>query len=96
VSARLSIFQRAFAGPPRAKGMSLGDIAKEIGCSHSGIDVMLGGQERAPKSDPWRERLRHLGGSEGEDIRPLGLDKNLPLAAVARQLARSPPKRLSR
>jgi len=87
VTAHLTVFQRALAHRLRAKGMSLRDIAKEIGCSHSGIDVMLRGQERAPKPDLWIPRLGHLTASEREQIL-LGLHKDLSMAAIARQLGR--------
>ncbi|NNN19812.1 MAG: helix-turn-helix domain-containing protein, partial [Acidimicrobiaceae bacterium] len=40
MTAHLTTFQRALARRLRAKGMSLRDITKEVGCSHSGIDVM--------------------------------------------------------
>lgn len=92
MTAHLTVFQRALAHRLRAKGMSLRDIAKEIGCSHSGIDVMLRGQERAPKSDLWIPHPGHLTASEREEIL-LGLHKDLSLAAIARQLGRRPPRR---
>lgn len=69
--------------------MSLRDIAKEIGCSHSGIDVMLRGQERAPKPDAWTPRLGHLTASEREEIL-LGLQRGESMSAIARNLDRSP------
>lgn len=69
--------------------MSLRDIAKEIGCSHSGIDVMLRGQERAPQPDAWTPRLGHLTASEREEIL-LGLQRGQSMSAIARDLDRSP------
>lgn len=68
--------------------MSLRDIAKEIGCSHSGIDVMLRGQERVAKPDVWIPRQGRLQAYEREEIM-LALHKDLSMAAVARQLGRS-------
>ena len=41
MTAHLTIFQRALARRLRSQGKSLREIAGEIGCSHSGIDVML-------------------------------------------------------
>ncbi len=46
MTAHLTVQQRALARRLRASNMSLRDIAKEVGCSHSGIDVMLKGQAR--------------------------------------------------
>jgi len=89
MTAHLTVFQRALAHRLRAKGMSLRDIAKEIGCSHSGIDVMLRGQERAPKPDAWRPRLGHLMASEREEIL-LGLQRGQSMSVIARDLDRSP------
>ncbi|MHB8335094.1 MAG: helix-turn-helix domain-containing protein [Acidimicrobiales bacterium] len=51
MTVHLTIDQRALIRRFRARGMSLRDIAKEIGCSHSGIDVMLRGQACAAKPD---------------------------------------------
>jgi hypothetical protein len=51
VAAHFTTSQRALACRLRAKGLSLRDTAKEVGCSHSGIDVMLRGQSREAKPD---------------------------------------------
>jgi transposase, IS30 family len=67
--------------------MSLRDIAKEVGCSHSGIHVMLRGQVRVPKPDIWIPRLGHLTASEREEIL-LGLQRGESMSAIARDLDR--------
>ena len=46
LTAHLNLEQRALARRLRAQGMSLRVIAKQVGCGHSGIDVMLRGQAR--------------------------------------------------
>ena len=51
MTAHLTTSQRALARRLRAKGMSLRDIAKEVGCSQSGSDVMPCGQSREAKPD---------------------------------------------
>ncbi len=56
MTAHLTSFQRDLARRLRSKGMSLRDIAKEVGCSHSGIDVVLRGQSRDAKPDIWTPR----------------------------------------
>jgi len=69
MTAHLTVFQRGLAYRLRAKGMSLRDIAKEVGCSHSGIDVMLAGkQSRAARVESWTPRQGHLTVSEREEI----------------------------
>ena len=60
MTAHLTNFQRGLAHRLHAKGMSLRDIAREIGCSKSGIDVMLRGQSREAKPDAWTPQLGHL------------------------------------
>jgi hypothetical protein len=70
--------------------MSLRDIAKEIGCSHSGIELMLRGQARAAKSDDWLPRPASLQAGEREVIIMLALHDDLSMTAIALQLGRSP------
>ena len=84
----LTIFQRALARRLRAKGMSLRAIAKEIGCSHSGIDVMLKGQARGPRPDTWTPREGNLTAAEREEIL-LGLGRGESMSQIARDLNRS-------
>ena len=62
--------------------MILRDIVKEVGCSHSGIDVMLrGGQSRVAKADSWTPRLGHLAASEREEIL-FGLHRGESMSAI--------------
>jgi IS30 family transposase len=68
--------------------MSLRNIAKEIGCSHSGIDVMLRAQENSAKPDVWSPRQGRIQVHEREEVM-LALHDNLSMAAVTRQLGRS-------
>lgn len=68
--------------------MSLRDIAKEIGCSHSGIDVVRRGQARAAKPDVWTPRPSSLQVGDREVIM-LALHDGLSMTAIALQLGRS-------
>ena len=88
MTAHLTISQRAMARRLRAKGMSLRVIAKEIGCSHSGIDVMLKGQARAPRADTWMPRAGNLTAGDREEIL-LGLHRGESMSQIARDLNRS-------
>jgi len=88
MTAHLTADQRALAHRLRARGISLRDIAKEIGCSHSGIDVMLRGQARAAKPDVWTPRPASLQVGEREVIM-LALHDGLSMTAIALQLGRS-------
>ncbi len=61
MTAHLTVFQRNLARRLRAGGMSLRGIAKEVGCSHSGIEVVLrGGQAREARADEMRRASRQL------------------------------------
>jgi len=88
MTAHLTSFQRDLARRLRSKGMSLRDIAKEVGCSHSGIDVVLRGQSRDAKPDIWTPCAGHLNASDREEIL-LGLHRGESMSAIARTLERS-------
>ena len=89
MTAHLTTFQRDLARRLHAKGMSLRDVAKEIGCSKSGIDVMLRGQARDAKPDTWAPRDGRLSASDREEIL-LGLSRGESMSEIARGLGRSP------
>lgn len=89
MTAHLTVQQRALAHRLRAKGMSLRGIAKEIGCGHSGVDVMLRGQIRVARPITWTPRQGRLTVDEREEIL-LGLHRGESLTRIAKQLGRSP------
>ena len=69
--------------------MSLRDVAREIGCSKSGIDVVLRGQARDAKPDTWVPRDSHLSASDREEIL-LGLQRRESMSEIARGLGKAP------
>jgi IS30 family transposase len=87
LTAHLNIEQRALARRLRAKKMSLRDIAKQIGCSSAGIDVMLRGQSREARPIEWVPRRGALSIEEREEILR-GLSREDSLSAIARHLSR--------
>ncbi len=89
MTAHLTVFQRNLARRLHSKGRSLREIAAEIGCSHSGIDVMLRGQSRGPKPDIWIPRKGALTALEREEI-SIGISQGFSLSEIARSLQRSP------
>jgi IS30 family transposase len=69
VTAHLTVFQRDLARRLRAGGMSLRDIGEEVGCSHSGIHVVLrGGQAREARAEAWTPRDGSLQAAEREEM----------------------------
>ena len=89
MTAHLTAFQRDLARRLHAKGMSLRDVAREIGCSKSGIDVVLRGQARDAKPDTWVPRDGHLSASDREEIL-LGLQRRESMSEIARGLGKAP------
>jgi IS30 family transposase len=87
LTAHLNIEQRALARRLRAKNMSLRDIAKQIGCSSAGIDVMLRGQHREARPVEWVPRRGALSIAEREEILR-GLSREDSLSVIARHLGR--------
>ena len=57
MTAHLNVEQRALARRLRAQKLSLRAIAKQVGCGHSGIDVMLRGQSRDARPVEWVPRF---------------------------------------
>ncbi len=90
MTAHLTVFQRDLARRLRATGMSFRDIAKEVGCSPAGIDVVLRGQQAsAARPDAWKPRDGRLQASDREEIL-LGLQRSEAMSAIPRAFGRSP------
>ena len=87
LTAHLNIEQRALARRLRSQGWSLRAIAKQVGCGHAGIEVMLRGQSREARPIEWVPRRGALCIEEREEILR-GLSRGSSLSAIARQLGR--------
>ena len=81
--------QKALIFRLRRQGKSLREIAKRLGCSHSGIDVILKGQQRVPRAVNWTPRQGNLTIAEREQIL-VGIAQNQSLSEIARGLGQSP------
>jgi IS30 family transposase len=87
LTTHLNIEQRALARRLSAEKMSLRNIAKQIGCSYAGIDVMLRGQGREARPVEWIPRRGGLIIEEREEILR-GLARGDSLSTIALQLGR--------
>ncbi len=94
MTAHLNLEQRSPARRLRSQGMSLRAIAKQVGCGHSGVDVMLRSQARDARPIEWIPRDGGLTIEEREEILR-GLSRGDSLRAIARHLLRSPSTFLS-
>ena len=87
MTAHLNLEQRALVRRLRAQKMSLRAIAKQVGCGHSGIDVMLRGKARDARPLEWIPRRGVLTIEEcGEILR--GPSRGDSLRSIAHQLGR--------
>jgi IS30 family transposase len=72
------------------QGLNLRESARAVGCSHSGVDVMLRGrQQRHAKPVTWTPRAGRLQAHEREEIL-LGSNAGESMTSIARRLGRSP------
>ena len=89
MAAHLTNEQRQLVFRLRQRGLSHGAIAKEVGISWQGSQVVLRGQRRDARPDAWTSAKGRLSVHEREEIL-LGLHQGLSMRAIARVLGRAP------
>jgi IS30 family transposase len=90
VPSYLTAQQKRMAFHLRKEGMSLVQIARQIGCSAPMIGLMIrAGRHTSGVPDEWEPRLGRLTVLEREQIL-IGLGHGDSMAAIARRLGRSP------
>ena len=87
--ARLSVEQKQLAFRLRAEGLTLMEVARQIGCHHTMVSIMVkGGRHRSGVPASWTPRPGRLTVEEREVILS-GLARGESLSAIARSLERS-------
>src|ERR1035441_7199126 len=82
--------QRSLARRLRAHGASLRDICKQISCSSpSHVQVVLKGQIRLGRTNPWTPRPGRLTMDDRQAI-SFGLGSGASMSSITRQIGRSP------
>jgi IS30 family transposase len=82
--------QRSLARRLRANGVSLRDICKQISCSSpSHVQVVLKGQVRLGRSNPWTPRPGRLT-MDNREVISFSLRSGDSMSSIARQIGRSP------
>ena len=89
MTAHFTSQQRQLIFTMRKEGKSLRQIARQLGCSHSGIDVALRRTSRDPRPIEFFPRESNLKIEEREQIL-IGINKDLSFSEIARSLNRSP------
>jgi len=86
---RLTTEQRQLALRLKAKGLSLRQIAREVGCSHQGATLLTTGSHQLEgRADPWVPGPGRLQLSDREEI-SLSLQRGDSMTAIAGRLGRA-------
>jgi IS30 family transposase len=89
MTTRMTVGQRLMARRLRAKGLSLRQIAREVGCSAQGARLEVrGGGSWPGRPDPWTPGPGRLGLADREEI-SLGLHAGDGFSAIARRLGKA-------
>ena len=88
MAAHMTREQKQMARRLRATGMTLRQIARELGCTPPGVVKILRGQKRPGLPDDWAPAFGRLSVIEREEIL-LGIARGETLTAIARSLDRA-------
>jgi transposase, IS30 family len=85
----LTVEQRQLARRLSAKGLSLREVARQVGCSHEVVRRVVRGESKRPvRSDPWRPGPGRLSLADREEI-SLGLRGGESFTAIAARLGKA-------
>jgi IS30 family transposase len=89
MTAHLTLEQRQLARRLDAKGLSLREVAREVGCSHEVVRAVVRRESKRPvRSDPWQPGRGRLTLADREEI-SLGLRERASFTAIASRLGKA-------
>src|SRR5205085_2234469 len=89
MTAHLTMEQRRLAGRLHAKGLSLREIGRQVGCSHEVVRTLVGRESKRPvRSQPWQPGPGRLTLADREEI-SLGLRDDDSFTAIALSLGKA-------
>jgi transposase, IS30 family len=89
MTAHLTVEQRQLARRLDAKGLSLREVARQVGCSHEVVRTVVRRESKRPvRSDPWHPGPGRLTLADREEI-SLGLRERASFTAIASRLGKA-------
>ena len=89
MTAHLTMEQRQLARRLDAKGLSLREIGRQVGCSHEVVRTVVRRESKRPvRSDPWQPGPGRLALPDREEI-SLGLREGASFTAIASRLGKA-------
>ena len=89
MSVHLTMEQRQLARRLHAKGLSLREVGRQVGCSHEVVRAVVRRESKRPvRSQPWQPGPGRLSLADREEI-SLGLRAGASFTAIALRLGRA-------